>query len=356
MNGMELMLQTTGKEEHFDILNFQLESGVVMPCLRIAYVRYGKLNAARDNLLLVMPGTANTRHSAGGHVGPGLAYDSEKYCVICTDGIGGGQSSRPGEGLGADFPKYGIRDMAHAHYRLATEGFGLGDTPVAVVAGSSMGAFQALEYAINYPSHAHKAVLLVPVAKTGALFRSIAARMLDIVSLDPRWESGLYTESPSTGLHVAGRHYYPWTVSDAWMEAAGAEAAEAACTAAGEWFAQWDAWDLIRRYQASASHDVSAPFDGDMNEALAKVKAQTLVVACAQDRLLGSGEGRVIAEGVEDCVYAEFESPRGHIAWRPVPGSPETQFITRHVRDFLGLSSPSQTSAGGLDVHPAGEG
>ena len=64
-------------EGTFTINNFTFESGETLPELRVGYVRYGTLNAKRDNLCLVMPGTGNLRHSTLEHVGPGRAYDTD---------------------------------------------------------------------------------------------------------------------------------------------------------------------------------------------------------------------------------------------------------------------------------------
>lgn len=322
-----------------EIADFRFESGQVLPTLRIAYVRQGALNAARSNLLLVMPGTGNTRHSALGHVGPGLAYDTDHYCVVCTDGIGGGGSSRPSEGLRGGFPRYTIRDMAHAHHRLARECLGLGDTPVAVVAGASMGAFQALEYVVHYPQHARRAVLLVPAGRASTLFQTVVERLTEIVRLDPDWQEGRYVRQPEQGLRAAGRHYFPWTVSDAWIDALDTAQARAACDAAGAWFAQWDAWDLVRRYETSAAHDVGLGFGGDTQAALSRVQAETLVLACEEDRLLGLAQARRLADGIPGSTFRTFSSPKGHLAWKAEPGSPQTREVTRAVRAFLGLSS-----------------
>ena len=101
-------------EGTFTIRNFTFDSGETLDSLTIGYAMYGTLNAARDNLCLVMPGTSNLRHGTAEHVGPGRAYDTDRYCVVCTDSIGGGTSSKPGDGLFDKFPRYTIRDMARA--------------------------------------------------------------------------------------------------------------------------------------------------------------------------------------------------------------------------------------------------
>lgn len=60
----------------FTLKHFTFESGQTLPELNIGYLRFGELNAQRDNLLLVLPGTGNVRHSVLEHIGPGRAYDS----------------------------------------------------------------------------------------------------------------------------------------------------------------------------------------------------------------------------------------------------------------------------------------
>lgn len=83
-----------------------------------------------------MPGTANTRHSADGYIGPGEAFDTREHFIIASDAIGAGTSSRPSGGLRGAFPRYAVRDMVHAQYRLVTECIGL--RSLKAVAGASM--------------------------------------------------------------------------------------------------------------------------------------------------------------------------------------------------------------------------
>jgi homoserine acetyltransferase len=100
-------------------------------------------------------------------------------------------------------------------------------------------------------------------------------------------------------------------------------------------FGNWDANSLVLRYAASRAHDISAPFGGDMAVALAQITAPTLILPSATDRLLGLDGAHRIRDGVKNATYAEIPSELGHRAARPVPGSPETDFIDRQIRAFL---------------------
>ena len=326
-------------EGTFTINNFTFESGETMPELRVGYVMYGTLNAKRDNLCLVMPGTGNLRHSTLEHVGPGRAYDTDHYCVVCTDAIGGGTSSQPADGLHERFPKYSIRDMVHAQYLLARDGLGLGaTTQVALLAGASMGAFQTLEWLIHYPDSVRNAVLLVPGWQANNTFKIATARMFDFIELDANWQGGAYTVQPKSAQLAAGKHYFAWTVTDDYLETTDYAQVQREAKAAGDWFAHWDTMGIVRRYQASSQHDVTKPFGGDLKQALQRVTAKVLVLPCSQDRLLGVEGAKELAQGLQQATYREVDSNWGHLAWRPVPGSTQTNAVTKYVREFLDLA------------------
>ncbi len=322
----------------FTLNNFMFESGQTLSELNIGYVRYGELNASRDNLLLVLPGTGNLRHSVLEHIGPGRAYDTDHYCVISTDAIGGGTSSKPADGLGAAFPDYTIRDMVHAQAQLVKNGLSLGAQPIAVLAGASMGAFQALEWLIHYPDMVQSAVLMVPDWRASNSFKLATQRMVDIIKLDPLWNNGQYTSPPTEGLRLAGKHYFAWTVTDDYIAKSEFKVLEQEAAGAGDWFASWDAWSLLKRYQASSNHDVSTCFDGQLATALAQVKANALVLPCTTERLLSLEGAQQLAQSLRKVIYAPVDSKKGHLAWRAVPGSCQTSFITRTIRDFLNIS------------------
>lgn len=322
-----------GDEGHFTLGEFSFESGETLRDLRIGYTTHGRLNAARDNAILLFPGTANTRHSTDGYIGAGNAFDTTRDFVIASDAIGAGTSSQPADGLGGAFPRYNIRDMVWAQHAMVMQAFGL--TRLKAVAGASMGAFQALEWSILFPQMADNAVLLVPAARAGSVFQAAVRSAMEVLMLDPQWQGQRYTRQPLSGLRAAGRLYYPWTVTDTYMEQLAPEVLEREAQATAERAAQWDAWNFIRRYQASASHDVAPPFGGDLGRALAGVCSRLLVLPASTDRLLPISSARAIAAHVAGAVYAEVPTLRGHLGWRAVAGAPETQYITQTITRFF---------------------
>ena len=80
----------------------ELESGIKFGPIQVAYETYGKLNTAKDNAILLLHALTGDAHAAGYHstddkkpgwwddmVGPGKAFDTNKYFVISSNMLGG---------------------------------------------------------------------------------------------------------------------------------------------------------------------------------------------------------------------------------------------------------------------------
>src|SRR5208337_2153087 len=145
-----------------------LESGQKLSPVTIAYETYGKLNKDRSNAILICHALSGDAHAAGWHegdkkpgwwdlaIGPGKAFDTEKYYVICSNIIGGCKGSTgpsslnpsTGKPYGLDFPVITIGDMVNAQKKLVDF---LGIEQLYAVAGGSMGGMQALQWCVAYP-------------------------------------------------------------------------------------------------------------------------------------------------------------------------------------------------------------
>lgn len=319
--------------QSFLMYDFEFENGSVLPELRVTYETQGKLNAGRDNAILLVHGTSGDRHAFDPIIGPGKTFDTDKNFVITVDAIGGGGSSSPKDGLGQDFPRYTIRDMMAAQHALVTRGLEL--ATLRAVGGASMGSFVSLEWGIHHPEMVRSLILLVPSPKAEPSFQLTVDLMTSVIALDPEWQGGRYTHNPAEGLRLAGMLYYPWVVSAPYLDRLPEQRLAKELEQSARSFANWDANSLVLRYAASRGHDVSAPFGGDMATALAQITAPTLVLPSASDRLLGLDGARRIRDGVKQASYAEIPSDHGHRAARPAPGTPETEFIDGQIRAFL---------------------
>jgi len=79
----------------------ELDSGAKLAPVDVAYETYGRLNADRTNAILVVHAFSGDAHAAGisheggkpgwwdNMIGPGKAFDTNKYFVICSNCLGG---------------------------------------------------------------------------------------------------------------------------------------------------------------------------------------------------------------------------------------------------------------------------
>src|SRR3954466_5520871 len=151
----------------FDSLS--LDNGATLAPVDVAYETYGELNRAKSNAILVLHAFSGDAHAAGiGHegkpgwwdnmIGPGKAFDTNKYFVICANVLGGCRgttgpgSVNPVTGCpwGMTFPVITITHRVRLQKKLIDH---LGIDRLLAVAGGSMGGMQALEWAVSYPDH-----------------------------------------------------------------------------------------------------------------------------------------------------------------------------------------------------------
>ncbi|KAH6854813.1 Alpha/Beta hydrolase protein [Chaetomium sp. MPI-CAGE-AT-0009] len=187
----------------------------------IAYETWGQMNAARSNVILLHTGLSASSHAHSTpenpqpgwwekFIGPGLALDTDKYFVICTNVIGGcygstGPSSidpLDGERYATRFPILTIQDMVRAQFRLLDH---LGVATLYASVGSSMGGMQSLAAGVEFPSRVGRIVSISACARSHPY--SIAMRYVQRKAIlnDPHWNRGFYygRVPPHVGMKLA---------------------------------------------------------------------------------------------------------------------------------------------------------
>ena len=220
----------------------RLDCGQDLHPIRVAYETYGNLSPQRDNVILVCHALSGDAHAAGvsetpvdasardgfaaeerdgsspkglgwwdGMIGPGKAFDTDRYFVVSTNLLGGcrgttGPSSvdpATGRPYGSDFPVITVADMVRTERAFLGV---LGIERLAAVAGGSLGGMQALEWAILFPDQVDA---VVAIASTHALhpqgmaWNAIAR---EAIRRDPAWQGGHYYDTgrkPDAGMGVA---------------------------------------------------------------------------------------------------------------------------------------------------------
>ena len=323
------------QDRSYTIPSFTFENGRTVTELKVGYATWGKLNDRRDNAVLLLPATNGGRLWPAAYVGPGKAFDPEKYFLIGADALGTGLSSKPSDGMGAEFPRYTIRDMVRAEYELIVKGLGI--TQLLAVGGPSMGSFQSLEWAVNYPDAMKGIFGWVPAARVDARFQLLADAITAAVTLDANYQAGRYTAKPLEGLKRGGLVYFPWLYGDAYIATLKdpVEYEKAKYSFGNTWAANWDANDLLWRYNASRGHDVSAPFKGDLAAALARVQVPALLVRSESDRLVSPDLSIETATLLPRATLAVVPGIMGHLAYTMPPGRPEHEAFNRLTGAFL---------------------
>lgn len=189
-----------------------LESGRALATTTLHYAVYGRLNAARDNAVLVchaLSGSALVGSWWPELFSPGGLLSLEDDFVVCINLLGscygstGPGSVNPDSGLayGPDFPLVSIRDNVRAQADLLDS---LGIRRLRLVLGGSIGGMQALEWAIHDPERVERAAI-IGVAPLSAMGLALNHLQRQAIQNDPGWNGGYYLplRPPRQGLALA---------------------------------------------------------------------------------------------------------------------------------------------------------
>ncbi|MFP5277525.1 MAG: homoserine O-acetyltransferase [Acidobacteriota bacterium] len=189
-----------------------LECGCTLVSPTLHYAVYGRLNAARDNAVLVchaLSGSALVGSWWPEVFAPGAVLSLEQDFVICINMLGscygstgpGSVNPDTGQPYGPDFPLISIRDNVRAQARLLDS---LGVRRLRLVLGGSIGGMQALEWAIQFPERVERG-LVIGVAPLGAMGLALNHLQRQAIQHDPEWYGGRYLpqKPPRRGLSLA---------------------------------------------------------------------------------------------------------------------------------------------------------
>ena len=306
---------------------FPLERGGELPALRIAYHTYGRMNAAGDNVVWVCHAlTANSDvadwwpHT----VEEGRFLDPTHYFVVCANILGSHYGTTgplhvnpaTGEPWYGDFPHFTIRDMVAAHRLLARE---LGIGRIAALVGSSVGGFQAVEWAVEEPERFERLVLIATAAKASPWTIAIDETQRMAIEADATFGErrndagmkGLAAARAIGLLTYRGGEGYNLTQQDR---------EEFPTVHRASTYQQYQGEKLCRRYNAYSYYAILDAFDthdvgrgrGGVAAALGGIRARTLVVGITTDMIFTPREMRELHGQIPGSLYREIDSPFGH--------------------------------------------
>lgn len=372
---------------------FTFESGQELPGFTLRYETYGRLDAARDNTIVICHALSGDHHCAGIHaltdakpgwwnnfIGPGKAVDTNRFFVLCANVLGGCQgSSGPlsispvtGRPFGLTFPFVTVRDMVRAQKLLCDH---LGLSSLYAVIGGSMGGMQVLQWGIEYPAFVRRLIPLATTARESAQAIAFNEVGRQAIMQDPEWHQGEYAQGggPHVGLAIARMMAHITYLSDESLDLkfgrrktagaatppsrkSGAEGLASADPIPGtsaaytfdmqfevESYLRHQGASFINRFDANSYLYITRALDhfdlttahGSLEQAFAAVEAETLSVAFTSDWLFPPGQNREIVLALlragKRASYAELATNLGHDSFLL-----ESEELYALVRSFLG--------------------
>lgn len=352
-----------------DIGPLRLESGVVLEQVSIAVQRWGALSPDRDNVVMVLHALTGDSHITGpsgpqhptpgwwdGVAGPGAPIDTDRWCAVATNALGGCRGSTgpssiapDGKPWGSRFPVVTVRDQVRADLAALAA---LGITEVAAVVGGSLGGARALEWMVGHPDTVRSALVLAVGARATADQIGTQSTQIAAIKSDPDWQGGDYHgtgRGPYTGMEIARRFAhltYRGEVEldnrfgndaqatedpldggryavQSYLEHQGAKLA-----------ARFDPGTYVALTEALSSHDVGRG-RGGVHAALGGCRVPALVGGITSDRLYPLRLQEELAELLPGCAGLDvIDSIYGHDGFLV-----ETEVVGKLIRRTLELAA-----------------
>lgn len=270
--------------------------------LDLVYATWGTLNEEGDNAVLLPSYYTGTHASYAPLIGPGRALDPARYFIVAPNLFGNGVSTSPSHG--GTFPRLTIEDNVHAQRALLAR---LGVKRLALAAGWSMGAMQALHWAMLYPEMVRNVVAVCGTAfcwpiNTGFL-SSIAPILESATVIGEHLALGLF-----------GRAYCGWAYSAEFFRALGLAKLQALFD---DWVADHQrhrAADLLAVLYAWAD---TARSPEDARTALSRITARCFLLPCDTDTYFTVVDASFEATAIPGAKLLALASPYGHCAGAP---------------------------------------
>ena len=350
---------------------FRLENGLTLGPVTVAYETYGELNENADNVIVIEHALTASAHAAGRHapedkvpgwwdvmIGPGKAFDTDKYFVVCSNILGGcygttGPSSvnpATGKRYAFEFPVITIKDMVRVQKALLDS---LGARRIKAVAGGSMGGMQALEWSLSYPDMVDSVVLVASGAVSNP--QSIAIHKVGIRAImdDPDWKGGDYYggNPPAKGLAIARMIGHITYLSHNWLwQKFGRNHPDPESMKLRldsnfdiEDYLEYQGMKFVERFDANSYIYIMRAIDiydaaegyGSLAESFARMKCKkALVASFTSDWLFPPYQSREVVDAIREnkvlCDYHEIDSPYGHDSFLL-----EYRTLTESIKELL---------------------
>ncbi|HHU67674.1 homoserine O-acetyltransferase [Corynebacterium sp.] len=361
-----LNLAPQGELAQVRIGDLHTEAGGVIDDVTIAYRRWGEFRGDPDgmnNLVLIehaLTGDTNVADWWCDLLGPGRALDTDAWCIVCTNVIGGCQGSTgpasehpDGGRWGSRFPAISIRDQVTAEKQFLDA---LGVSRIHAVLGGSMGGARTLEWALMYPDKVNAVCVIAVSARASAWQIGIQSAQISAIERDPDWQGGDYYDtgrSPDGGLAAARRIAHLTYRGEQELDerfGAGRQDGEDPLGTfrdphqrfAVESYLQYHGRKLVERFDAGSYVTLTESLNrhnigrgrGGLNKALGACTVPTMIVGVDTDILYPYHQQEHLSRNLPELMgIARISSPVGHDAFLA-----EFRQMDRIIRRFFVLS------------------
>jgi homoserine O-acetyltransferase/O-succinyltransferase len=309
-------------DEILELGVFELELGGVIPSARLGYRTHGTLSPDRDNAILFPHMYSGTPASLDPWIGPGHPLDPDRWFIICPGQFAGGVSSSPSSTAGP-FPALTIGDDVAAQHRLVSEQLGI--ERLELVVGFSMGAQQAYEWAVRFPTAVRRLAVFAGLARTTPANDLLVGAAAETLA--------------SGGLEQHARFWAATALSaelfrrEEWREAGFDSVRDLIRRLFEEDYARLNAADLLAQLAKWRRADVARHTDGDLAAALRRITARAAITPFSHDNWFPVEDCRAEQQLIARSSFHVVESAWGHYSWGITPAV--TGEIERIVRALL---------------------
>ena len=335
-----------------------LDCGVTLAPVEVAYETYGSLNAEKSNAILALHAFSGDAHAGGEGgwwthmIGPGKAFDTDRYFVLCSNVIGGCRGTTGPGSINPEtgcpwamaFPSVSVADMVRLQKKLIEH---LGIERLLAVAGGSMGGMQALEWAVSYPQSVAAAIPIATTARHSAQQIAFNEVGRQAIMADPDWNNGDYYNGkpPGRGLAVARMVGHITYMSDESMREKFGRRLRTPDQFEVESYLRYRGYKFVDRFDANSYIYITRAMDsfdltqhGSLPSLFERIGTRFLVVSFTSDWLYPSYQSQEIVSALRsrncDVAYCNLESQYGHDAFLV-----EVEEQTALVRGFLASTS-----------------
>ncbi|CAF3943488.1 unnamed protein product [Rotaria magnacalcarata] len=316
---------------------------------QLAYETWGKLNAKKNNAILIFTGLSASSHAKSHEqnpspgwwekfIGPNLGIDTNHFFVICCNHLGGcygstGPSSinpQTHKPYGASFPMLSVEDFVRAQFQLLKH---LGIEKLHASIGSSLGGMCSILSGLLYPENIGRVATIsscIAPYPTAIALRYLQRKM---IMTDPSWDHGHYYDTgayPLEGMRIA-REIATLTYRSGpeWLERFGLrrfnDNVQLTPTFEIESYLQYQGLTFAKKYDPNSLLYISKAMDlfnltegyDNQREALAKIQCPVLVLGSQTDILFPIWQQKQLAEGLiesgnSSVTFFELNSIFGH--------------------------------------------